>query len=251
MRPLIFAALLSISPFSTAQTKSRAFWDNALAWFLFWNTSEPVTNAGAACQASIVGREKVQFDCAEEIVVAEIGFIGADCVIRFMRRAFSDEVSTQAEPIADQELSRMNGCIGQTANTRTFRATVRIRPSQGWNGHLSQDARDKAISYSKRTGLNGCTLHIPKIYSGDPFFHVYRVCSGTIDSVWEFPIVGEIAATYAHWTYTRQRENLPPGAVRRLQNTSLWFASSDEIGLQPSPNGSDFHRNRIVPSLVR
>jgi hypothetical protein len=107
----------------------------------------------------------------------------------------------------------------------SFELAIKPRSRQV-NSALSSSARNAALAYNKRGGYGLCLLRFPNVKTGDPFFHVYEECQGTLSAVWEFTIKAGQVADFPHWSSSRKRGDLPTGIEWRRTQTDLWFGIS-------------------------
>jgi hypothetical protein len=115
------------------------------------------------------------------------------------------------------------GELPLTAGTFSIKVTPRGR--RGTSRALTERAWNVASSYWSQAGVSPaerCIFYCPNVKEGDPFFHLYQVCDGRVDAIWEFEIGNGVVADYARWTYERRgAADYPPD--RRLKQDDFWF----------------------------
>jgi hypothetical protein len=69
------------------------------------------------------------------------------------------------------------------------------------------------------------TCLFPLVSKEDPFYDVYLVQGGQIDSVWHFPIVGNALQDHPQWVYDVPHHNIPETAEPHVKDSTRWLAS--------------------------
>lgn len=235
MRVIILVTAFSLALTVHAQdTDSRNLVADALDWYSVWFASAPPTQATLQTCRGELRSNSYEFRCDPlSVVVDVITDPSGHCEITNMRPAISPDDGLRALtlehlippgiPIRKGAAPRDCGELPVTNGAFQLTVMPRARPV---SGELSRNARSAALDYNARGGDNRCLLHFPKVKMGDPFFHVYEECQGTLDTVWEFGIIRGQVQDYAAWYYTLRKRDLPPGIKWRRNTSELWFGTS-------------------------
>lgn len=228
---------LSLAPLRAEDTGDRTTTPiaDALDWYSLWFGSGPGSPGSPAtqtCRGELRG-SSYSFRCDPlSVVVAAVRNEAGHCSITSMRPSVGAEDGVRVQTLdhlVPPGVPRRKGaapekCGELPVKEGRFDITVTPHP-RPVNSTLTRAAREAAIAYSKKSGDRGCLLRFPNVKTGDPFFHVYEECQGTLDQIWEFTIEDGRVADYAHWFYNRKR-GFPKGVEWRRDRPDLWFEVS-------------------------
>lgn len=235
MHILVFITALGLTLSVDAQnTNNTSVVADALDWYSTWWSPAPPTGATLQTCRGELKANLYRFRCDPlSTVVDAVTDSAGHCSIVSMRPAISPEDGLHVqtlENLVPSGVPRRKGAAPQDCgelpiNGGTFELKVmpHVRPV---NETLSNSARSAALHYNTQGGDDLCLLRFPKVKAGDPFFHVYAECGGTLSAVWEFTINRGQVADFPHWSYTRRKGDLPPGVEWRRNSSHLWFATS-------------------------
>ncbi len=206
-----------------AQTAQVPVISSALSWYSVWQ-HDSGTSPIQTCQGERRGKS-LHIACTP-LYVGVMAFLerGGECSISAMLAVESEIsfLSSNALPKGDDDdqpfqCGEMSGVNGKMSGV------VRL-PERRPDEALTRQARDLGVTYFRRGAMPKCTYYFPFVAKGDPFFHVYQVCNGILDSIWEFPIRQGRPENYAHWTYTMPRDGVPAAYLKRIANKKLWVS---------------------------
>lgn len=233
---LTIATFASLRPQSMA-AENRTLVANALDWYSIWqgdSHGEPMTQT---CHGELRSG-LFRFRCDPLSVVLDVSVDDRGrCLITFMRPArdpgdglrvqtFVPPIPIGMRPRSGGELPpRKDTCGELPVQAGAFEIEVKPLVRQ-IDRVLSAKARGAAFAYNKSGGDSPCTLRLPKIRAGDPFFHVYEDCDGRIDNVWEFTIDDGEPSDFPHWSYSQEKHDLPAGSQRRSDDPDFWLEVS-------------------------
>src|SRR5687767_2903741 len=86
---------------ASCQELRSVSWSAVLSWYVAWMTPSLKGDVPFQCEGQVRNDEAVQFRCGESVLVVNVGFEPTKgCLVRFMRRAFSDETqqTTKGRP---------------------------------------------------------------------------------------------------------------------------------------------------------
>jgi hypothetical protein len=224
----ITLVLLFIPPLrgdDSASTTNTLIAD-ALDWYSVWH-GKRTTQAGVQkCRGELKGN-MCRFRCDPLSVVADVDFDDSgSCIIGGMRPSMRHDFELHPQWLfSPPRHVRRQECGELPKKDGDFEIAVNPH-RRDIDQSLTARARDAALSYNQQVGDTGCVLHFPNVKAGDPFFHVYAECHGTLQRIYEFTIHHGQVADFPHWTYTSWKEDLLPWTEWRLNQRSLWFGVS-------------------------
>lgn len=193
----------------------------ALGWYSQWHTSDG-TKEPQSCDGRRLGNRIVLTCKPIDAIIIVDAVADRVCQVRFMR-AGNGLPDLSASGGRKVPVNRYLDCDGFSNADGDF--NIEVEPMLGEvDLDLSQRAEKQASRYLQSWSKK-CDASYPLVRSGDPFFHVYMVCGGVLDSVLEFRIVNGEPAGFSHWDYTSKGSNLPEGSDQRLNLARLWLES--------------------------
>lgn len=213
---------------------------DALGWYSVWFMSDRNAPGRRTCRGEFrAGLYSFRCDPLAVVVSATVEDSGR-CSIGNMRPSVEQDDGLRVNtlphlvPQGKANVPRPGECgeLPTTEGKFEFTVTSRLRDI---DGRLTEAARAAAIAFMIRARDRRATLRLPKVRTGDPFFHVYCEYDGVLDAVMEFVIRNGQVDDFPHWTYDRPHRNIPPGATRRLGEPGLWSGISrpEERGGSP------------------
>ena len=150
---------------------------SALGWFETWGRSVRIRRTPQVCRGDSRSGSYVM-RCEPLDVVVSVTRGAGRCLITNMRATAFQSDGLHANTWSAESVSEPV-CGELPKEVGPFRFTVVPRRKQT-DLSLSAEGRDSALKYLKETGLDACDAYFPRISLGDPFFHVYRVCTGVL-----------------------------------------------------------------------
>ncbi len=204
----------------TAHGQSRTLIADALDWYAIWGGPKEIEQGPQACKGSHKGsRYALKCDPMSVLISLTVDDAGR-CSITNMSAISSHEGPFHVDafeparpPQACGELPSKNG---------DFQMTIVPLP-RPVDESLSARAHSAAKKYFELGMTRGCALHYPEVKQGDPFFHLYEVCSATVKTISEFTIRSGEPSGFPHWTYMTEKHDLTVDAGWRLKKPDLWL----------------------------
>jgi hypothetical protein len=201
---------------------------DALSWYSMWMTGEWNIEKIQICRGELRD-SSYQFRCDPLKVVVSVRLEDSGaCVITNMRHALfpQDGIKMARLPeLTGRRLSKNVQCGELPTEEGMFEITIKPRMREV-SQRLTAEAHDAGSEYMRRGGQKHCILRFPNVREGDPFFHLYEECAGSLQTVWEFTVRQDMVAASPHWFYTQKR--LPEGADERRKRTALWSVLSEQ-----------------------
>ena len=217
MRMLLLIAIvgLTLPPLGADDADNRTPLADALDWYSVWWGSAPNTPVVQTCRGE-VRTNLYRFRCDPlSVIVDAVVDDSGHCSIVSMRPSISSDdglrVQTLAHPVPprNRKPAPPLDCGELPLNDGIIQLTIVPRGRQVNNG-LTSSARDAALYYNQQGGEGHCSLRLPNVKTGDPFFHVYEECQGVLHAVWEFTVQRGRVAEFPHWSYTPEDAICPP-----------------------------------------
>jgi len=193
----------------------------ALSWYSQWHMSDG-TREPQSCSGRRLGNRIVLTCKPIDVIIIVDAAADRLCQVRFIRAGNGlPELSVSGS--RKVPVNRNLDCDGFSNADGDFNTEVEHILGEV-DLDLSKRAEKQASRYLQSWSKK-CDASYPVVRRGDPFFHVYMVCGGVLDSVLEFRIVNGDPAGFSHWDYTRKGSNLPEGSDQRLNLARLWLES--------------------------
>lgn len=199
----------------------------ALSWYNLWWGSGANEVHVQTCEGEFRAN-LYSFRCDPLSVVVDVAVEkSGECSIIFMRPSRSPQDGLRVQTMS--HILRPSGaksvliqrCGELPVQSGHFK--ILVVPILGaFSDSLTGAAREAAFKYRGMMGDN-CSMHIPRVRTGDPFVHVYEECKDSYTSVLEFTIRQGVVSESPHWTYTQKRTGLPVGFERRRSQIELWL----------------------------
>jgi len=200
---------------------------SALGWFSRWVDDEEGSVGRATVQncAGQYRNGKILLVCQPlnvEIKVL-VGVHGECHIIGISRHIRSSDTFTFYK--RDEAYGEKHRCDGIPQYEGEFTTTVAIAHGS-FNEDLSQQARRGALEYLRHWTEPGCKALFPKVHGGDPAYHVYISCGGTLHSIEEFEISNGLPVGVSRGYVSFQRRRPSRRQVLRFKSPSIWWSSA-------------------------